>query len=306
MIAESDEIERSRSDEMKLYLDSMEELYENSQLQNLELYDIASQLTNSFRSVTPEAILEDSRIIKILRYSIAPSISQMKCGQTIGLKTVGNFENSKIDKSSRAFKGLMAAAGPLSAFFANRLDHSRFLWLKENLDPDGLALATEFARKWTCSISSDQNAQTNYRNWRRNFQELRIENELVSLGYRKSSFSGVLHSYTDLSIGEYTREVRVMGKTRQKADLVVRSKHNHPGRLYLIEAKAVGVEIDSTKRIKECCDKANDWRSSIKLNSPGVIAVIGGYFTSVGLNSLRLSNVTPLWEHRINSLGILL
>ena len=120
----------------------------------------------------------------------------------------------------------------------------------------------------------------------------------------KSSFSGIIREHTDINLGEYTQELRVKGRTLQKADLIVRSKVD--GKLVLIEAKAVGVEIDSTKRIKECCDKANDWRSSKHLKSPTVVAVIAGFFGKSGIENLGASKVKVVWEHRLSDLkGIL-
>lgn len=69
------DLKRSREHEMRTYLDSMRAMYENALQQNGELYDIARIVTKDFRKITAEAIASDSRIIKILRYAIAPSIS---------------------------------------------------------------------------------------------------------------------------------------------------------------------------------------------------------------------------------------
>ena len=43
--------------------------------------------------INSKSILSDSRIIKILRYSICPSISQMKFGQFFGINSIEKFEN---------------------------------------------------------------------------------------------------------------------------------------------------------------------------------------------------------------------
>lgn len=69
-----------------------------------------------------------------------------------------------------------------------------------------------------------------------------------------------------------------------------------------MEAKAVGVEIDATKRIKECCDKANDWGAGPKLQSPAIVAVIAGFFTESNLANLSASGVHIVWEHRLSGL----
>ena len=295
------DIKQSREHEMHVYLDSMRSMYENALLQNGEIYDIAVALTDDFKRITAEAILEDSRIIKVLRYAMAPSISQMKFGQFFRLTSIGKYENDRLSPGTARHDSLVTNACEIAEFATVNLDRTRFVWVEEDVSDSGRALATEYAKKWTCSIAADQNAQTKYRNWRKDLQEHAVASAIVDLGYIRSSFAGIVSQDTDISIGEYTQEVRVKGRTRQKADLVVRRKKDK--KLVLIEAKAVGVEIDSTKRIKECCDKANDWRSSASLNSPEVVVVIAGFFNSTGIHNLKASGVQVIWEHRLTDLA---
>ena len=291
----------SREYEMKTYLASLKSMYENSVLQNGERYDIACELTNDFCNITAKSILEDSRIIKTFRYAMAPSISQMKFGQFFGLNSIGNFENDKISSTTKKYEQLKAIATEIARFTNANIDESRFMWRKNKTSLTDLKLAKEYAKKWTCSIAADQNAQTRYRNWRKDQQEHAIASQLVELGYVKSTFSGIVTKYSDISLGEFTQELKVKGRTTQKADVIVRSKKTR--KLLLIEAKAVGVEIDSTKRIKECCDKANDWGSSKDLKKPLVISAIAGFFTEKGIANLRASGIQVVWEHRLKDLA---
>lgn len=299
------DISHSRVQEMRVYLDSMKNIYKNALLQNGEVYDVAAALTQSFRTITPKSILADSRIIKILRYAIAPSISQMKLGQIFNIPSIGPFENDKIAQGTAKYRTLKTIASEIALFTKERLDRQRFPWLDSDkggvIDTD---LAQKYAKNWTCSIAADQNAQTKFRNWRKCIQEHAVASELVKIGYTRSTYTGIISEQTDVNLGEYTQEMRVLGRTKQKADLVARSKSTK--RLVLIEAKAVGVEIDSTKRIKECCDKASDWRSSKVLNQPVVIAVIGGFFNLTGIDTLRASKIEIIWEHRLSDLRRLL
>ena len=297
------DIARSREYEMRVYLDSMKNMYENALVQNGEIYDIAAQSTDNFRFISERAILADSRIIKILRYAIAPSISQMKFGQFFGIASIDAFENDRISPSSGKYRTLKSLAPRIARFAVRNLDRHRFLWIDRRFKGQ-VALAQTYAKSWTCSIAADQNAQTKYRNWRRELQEQAIAAFLVARGYTKSSFTGIVSKRTDINLGEYTQEIRVQGRTRQKADLAVRSKRTK--RLVLIEAKAVGVEIDATKRIKECCDKAGDWQSAPPLDAPDVVAVIAGFFNPTGLANLRASKIHVVWEHRLADLGKLL
>lgn len=300
----ADDLQQSRECEMQAYLSSMQTIYDRVLQQNSEIYDITAQLTRNFAEITPDAILADSRIVKILRYAIAPSISQMKFGQLLGLKSLTDYESDTLHPGTAKYRQLSKIAPKLAQFVTENLDHSRFLWLVEELTPQANPLALHYARQWTCSMAADQNAQTQYRNWRKNIQEHAIASTLIELGYTQSDFSGIVNDQSDIKIGEYTQERKVRGRTIQKADLVVRSRRNQ--QLVLIEAKAVGVEIDSTKRIKECCDKANDWRSAKSLKNPIIIAVIAGFFTSTGIENLQKSQIQIVWEHRLDDLAAIL
>ena len=297
-MAIEDDIAQSREYEMRMYVNSMKAMYENALEQNGELYDIAFDLTKAFSNISGKAVLADSRVIKAFRYAVAPSISQMKFGQFFGLTSIDRFENDKVSEGTAKYRDLGKIADKIAIFATKNLDRRRFIWLANNkLKSD---LAFDYAKKWTCSIAADQNAQTAYRNWRKAQQEQAIVAKLVSLGYVKSGYSGVIESQTDINIGEYTQEIKVKGRTIQKADVVFRSKRLK--KLVLVEAKVVGVEIDATKRIKECCDKANDWASGKKLQSPEVIAVIAGFFTSRNIANLEASRVHVVWEHRLSGI----
>lgn len=297
MAIDSD-IAKSREFEMHTYLASMRAMYENAVAQNGDIYDIAFELTKGFSQISEAAILDDSRIIKSLRYAVAPTISQMKFGQIFGLNSIDKFENDKVSKGTAKHKELSRIAAKIAQFATCNLDQSRFVWLYNKALYS--SLAHSYAKNWTCSLAADQNAQTAYRTWRKEQQEQAIVAKLIALGYVKSGYSGVIEKHTDINIGEYTKEIRVKGRTVQKADVVFRSKSSK--KLVLVEAKAVGVEIDATKRIKECCDKANDWASAPELCSPEIVSVIAGFFTATNLANLRASHVHVVWEHDLSGL----
>jgi hypothetical protein len=291
-------LKQSRDFEMATYLSSLKAMYTNALLQNSELYDIAFELTGGFASIDEGAILADSRIIRILRYSIAPSISQMKFGQFFELQSTVKFEEVKLIPGSASHDRLKEIAPKLAEFVQDNLDYSRFAWINDA--SMGTPLAHQYAKRWTCSIAADQNAQTAYRNWRKELQEDSVRAKLISMGYTQSPFTGTVTAKTDIGIGEYIRERKVKGSTTQKADFAFRSKTSQ--KLVLVEAKAVGVELDATKRIKECCDKAHDWALAPQLDAPTVVAVIAGFFTPTNIQNLTASNVKVIWEHDLDAL----
>lgn len=294
-----DDISISRETEKRAYFTAMKEMYRDALRQNNDIYEIAFALTDEFKEITAESILKDPRIIRILRYSVAPSISQMKFGQMLGIPSVDKFERIGNPVADCASESLNSVAEEMARFFRENLDEQRFPWIANSRQRDSNSFL--FARNWTCALAADQNAQTNYRNWRRSQQELAISSQLVTFGYKMSDFKGVVLRQSDIPVGEYTKEVKVRGRTIQKADIVIRSKKTDG--LVLIEAKTVGVEIDATKRIKECCDKASDWKSSAELANPNVAAVIAGFFSERNIENLRKSEVQVVWEHRLQDLG---
>jgi hypothetical protein len=291
----------SRELEEKIYLSAMSDMYKDALKKNIEIYECASKLTKSFTNIDQHSIVSDSRIIKILRYAISPSISQMKFGQFFGLNSIDVLENRKITGGS-SLAILQKLAPEIANFINENIDSSRFFWR------DDITKITDeaerYAKMWTCSISADQNAQTAYRNWRKERQENAIKQKLFSFEYNISEFKGVLSKLDDLRVGEFTTETRVKGRTRQKADVVCRSRRS--GQLILIEAKAVGVELDATKRIKECCDKASDWRSASELGAPTVVSVIAGFFNETNIGNLQASDIHIMWEHDLNEMRKLL
>lgn len=295
MTLEAD-IAQSRDFEMRTFLQSMRAMYETALLQNDEVYDTAYKLTEGFKRINAAAILADSRIIKTLRYCVAPSISQMKFGQLFGRNTIEDLERSKLTEHTLKHKELSLIAHEIARFASENIDKKRFCWITDNCEAP--EIAKKYAKMWTCSLAADQNAQTTYRNWRKEQQERAVIDHLVQTGYVKSAFRGIVENQTDIDIGEYTQEIKVKGRTIQKADVVFRSKKTR--KLVLLEAKAVGVELDAVKRIKECCDKANDWTSSAKLGTPDIVAVIAGFFTASNIANLQASNIFVVWEHRLS------
>lgn len=286
----------SRDAEIVLYLTAMENLYNIAFTENRLIYDTASTITNDFQHISACSILSHPEIIKILRYSIAPSISQMKFGQLFGIASIDKFEKRSLSLAAK--KQLSCIAPKIAEFITTNIDKHRFIWLadysRSNND------VKEFAKRWTCSIAADQNAQTAFRNWRKEKQERSIKDKLLNSGYVQATYRGVIEKLDDLKVGEFTTEIRVRGRTRQKADAVCRSRRS--GQLVLIEAKAVGVELDATKRIKECCDKASDWRSSSSLGTPQIVSVIAGFFNETNIENLEASQIHIVWEHDLNRL----
>lgn len=296
LIVNSQDILDSEKFETQLFFKMAKELYSTCAMQSEDLFQTALKLTDEFSAITPAAILSDSRIIKILRYSMLPVISQMKLGQLVGLNTTSDFEDKHAEENSTNYKKLEKIAPRLCALFNEYLDMQRFLWLSTELDKPRKRMALEYAKNWTCSLISNQNSNTLFRNWRKELQETTAVEQLVRAGYSSIPKRKQISSIEDLLPGQFPRECRVHGVNVQKADIVIRLKKSK--KLLLIEAKAIGVRIDAFKRVKECREKFNDWRQAFGRNGAVYGALLSGFIPESECRSINDDGGLVFWEHK--------
>lgn len=285
-------IRKAEENEIRIFFEKAREFYNTTAKQGEELYNIASDLTNDFADLNEKTIVEDPRIIKILRFLSIPVFSQMKLGQFIGISSTGDFENGR--------KIPLAKARDIIAIVKPNIDYSRLIWLNTKLkDDDQMKLAKDYAKSWTCSLIANQNSLTVFRNWRKEIQENHIVEAILSASYSKSSRKGMIKNITDVLPGEFLSETKIEGRSVQKADFVVRLKTS--SKLLMIEAKAVGVKIDAYKRLKEIRDKGNDWGASL---GPGIIVgtVLGGFIPLTEVENLLKTGIKVYWEHDLAEL----
>ena len=294
----AEELKLSEEFETDIFFRMAQRLYADCATQCENLFDITMAATNGFTTITPEIILSDSRIIKVLRYCMLPVISQMKLGQLVGIDTTGVFEES-IVSSAVQIRKLQAAAPRLCELFSEYMDSQRFIWLQTRLSDEQYSLAVEYAKRWTCSLIANQNSNTAFRNWRKELQESSAVQQAVEAGYTSVVTRRIITSANDLLPGQYSRECRIQGRNVQKADIVVRLKRSR--KMLLIEAKAIGVRIDAFKRIKECREKFDDWKQTFG-NQIEVGVVLSGFMPEREVQSLLDEGALVFWEHKENDL----
>src|SRR5947209_4155111 len=90
------EMARSEADEERTYKDLTLALFRDLQAPLKTLYDEMSAATAHLTALTPRAIQNNPRIIKILRYCLAPAISQMRLGQIIEMDSTEGFEERRM------------------------------------------------------------------------------------------------------------------------------------------------------------------------------------------------------------------
>ncbi|MBP5227279.1 MAG: XamI family restriction endonuclease [Kiritimatiellae bacterium] len=284
----------SEAFETEIFFKMARQLYQDCSTQCEDLFDIAMEKTDGFAHITPKVILEDSRVIKVLRYCMLPVISQMKLGQLVDLPSTKDFEDARIEKGA-LFMKLERVASKMCNLFVKYLDVQRFLWHQTNVTRKQYALAVEYAKRWTCSLIANQNSSTAFRNWRKELQETAAVNQIVKAGYVSVPTRRIITRTDDILPGQFSRECRVKGRNVQKADIAVRLKRTH--KLLLIEAKAIGVRIDAFKRIKECREKFNDWKQTFG-NQIEVGVVLSGFIPAREYQSLVDEGAHVFWEHR--------
>ena len=75
-------------------------------------------------------------------------------------------------------------------------------------------------------------------------------------------------------------------------------------KLYCIEAKAVGIRIDSAKRLKELNDKFTDWGGAKPKLDIVTLGVCAGFFNPLELiATIRVRGIPIFFEHDLAPLG---
>lgn len=282
---------RSERVEVRLFFRKAREFYNTASREGEELYDIAFDLTHEFRKIYPIIIKENPRITKILRYLLVPAISQMKLGQMVGISSTASIENgSPLDAS---------LANKLGAVLRPNLDRSRFVWQQTRMNSPQRELAKRYAKKWTVSLMANQNATTDFRNWRRDLQENKVERAIMDASYRLLPQRPVIRNIQTLPPGTFVKESKVGRRSPQKADFIIRFKDGR--RIVALEAKAIGVKIDAYKRVKEVRDKAAAWHR-IFGNAVQTVAVIAGFIPVDQVQTLVNSQIPFFWEHDLKPL----
>ena len=177
------ELELAEKYETEVFFKMANQLYSDCAVQCETLFDIAMDKTEGFKSITPEVLQEDGRIIKILRYCVIPTISQMKLGQLVGIDSTADFEESCSLTRFRE-EQLRKIVPKLCEIFIKNLDSQRFLWNQAILTKSNYEIAVAYAKKWTCSLIANQNSGTAFRNWRKERQESKAANEIIEAGYK--------------------------------------------------------------------------------------------------------------------------
>jgi hypothetical protein len=303
--------------EEQMYLSLTLDLLDQLQTPLRDLYSTMFTATHGLRAISAEAIQANPHIVKMLRYTTAPTISQMRLGQIAGLGTTLGFEEKGITPS-------FEQAERLARWFREHLDRQRFPWNDPTASPLSAAelrVAERYAMLWTVSLISNQNTATAYRTRRKQLQEAAIAQALEYAGLSeqrrlslptnrrrtsrgalatpKPPRQGGISSADDIQPGHFVREQKILFGKRQKADLTAR-----PGasdQLICVEAKAVGIRIDSTKRLKELNDKHTDWiGSGLSIAAVGVCA---GFFNDIELiATVRGRGIPVFWEHNLDQL----
>jgi hypothetical protein len=298
-----------------LTLDLFREIQEPLKL----LYDQTVIVSNHFASITPAILRNTPAIIKTLRYCLAPVISQMRLGQLIGLGTTESFEEKGVIPTCEQAKGL-------ALWFNDHLDRDRFQWLsRPHMSAAERRIAEIYAKLWTVSLQSNQNTATKYRNQRKDRQENAIATALQDMGLKFQIKLGVppqprkrrkpgdpphpklprrpggIQSVDDVHPGHYVKEKKILGGSQKKQKSDVTARPSKEPMLFCIEAKAVGIKLDSTKRLKELNDKYTDWMGSGLPITP--VGVVAGMFSDTELvATIKRRRIPIFFEHDLGEL----
>jgi len=284
-----DLVRESQQLEEDIFLDQIREFYDTELQRHKELYDFVADQTNNFRDFDAEIIREEPRVVKILRYLVKPPISQMKFGQFNGVGSTTNYEDEDPSTPNKD------VAQQMADFMQSNMDERKVPWIYRDVDVDD---CIDVSRDWTCDIIAQSEANTRYRNWRKDIQEDMIAEAMKDAGLRRVSRSSTISDIDDIPARSFVSETKVACPgDEQKADFVARPAEDE---LLFLEAKAIGVKIDSYKRIKEIRNKESDWRSGFPNARVG--AAVAGWIPASQIETLLGDDIGVFWEHRLDSL----
>ncbi|MDR5657737.1 XamI family restriction endonuclease [Halodesulfurarchaeum sp. HSR-GB] len=284
-----DLVTKSQQLEEEIFLNQIREFYDTELERHKELYDFVADQTNNFRDFDAEIIRKEPRVVKILRYLVKPPISQMKFGQFNGVGSTTNYEGEDPSTPNKDIAQQMAD------FMQTNMDERKVPWIYRDVDVDDWI---DYSRDWTCDIIAQSEAKTRYRNWRKDIQEEKVAEAMKEAGLQRVSRSSTISDIDDIPASSFVSETKVAGPgDDQKADFVARPAKEE---MLFLEAKAIGVKIDSYKRIKEIRNKESDWRSGFPNARVG--AALAGWIPASQIETLRGDDIEVFWEHRLGSL----
>lgn len=284
-----DVVAESQQREGELFLNKIREFYEDELEKNKELYDFVADHTSNFEEFDAAIIREQPNVVKILRYLVKPPISQMKFGQFNGVGSTNNYEADDPTTPSKEI------AQEMADFMDRNIDERKVPWIYSDTTVDEWI---DVSRDWTCDIIAQSEAETRYRNWRKDVQEDMVAETMKDAGLQRVSRSSTISDMDDLPAGTFVSETKVACPgDDQKADFVARPARND---ILFLEAKAVGVKIDSYKRIKEIRNKESDWRAGFPDAKVG--AAIAGWIPTSQVETLQGDDIDVFWDHRIDTL----
>lgn len=284
-----DLVRESQQLEEDIFLNQIREFYDIELERHKELYDFVADQTNNFRDFDAEIIREEPRVVKILRYLVKPPISQMKFGQFNGVGSTTNYEDEDPSTPNKD------VAQQMADFMQSNMDERKVPWIYRDVDVDEWI---DVSRDWTCDIIAQSEANTRYRNWRKDVQEDRVAEAMKEAGLRRVSRSSTISDIDNIPARSFVSETKVACPgDDQKADFVARPAKDE---LLFLEAKAIGVKIDSYKRIKEIRNKESDWRSGFPNARVG--AAVAGWIPASQIETLLGDDIEVFWEHRLDSL----
>jgi hypothetical protein len=286
----ADVVEESQRLEEDIFLNQIREFYEEELETNKQLYDFVAERTDNFATFNASIIRDEPNVVKVLRYLVKPPISQMKFGQFNGVGSTNNYESE--DPSTPTKQTAQAMAD----FMEQNIDERKVPWLfNEDVNAENWL---EVSRDWTCDIIAQSEANTRYRNWRKDVQEEKVAKAMEEVGLSRVSYSSTVSDINDIPIESFIPETKVACPgDDQKADFTARPNKND---IVFIEAKAVGVKIDSYKRVKEIRNKKSDWQAGFP--NSHVWAAVSGWIPESQIETLFEDDIDVWWEHRLDTM----
>jgi XamI restriction endonuclease len=233
---------------------------------------------------TAVAILTDRKLREAFRYISGPPISEDD------LKVV-----AEAALSASRIKADAEMVGRIVEVVLSGLDRRRFPWIAESREP------TEAERNAavlaSAALLAMRKLETSRRSDEKNKQENRVENALLSIGFKRVPSRPVATLAQSPRRGEFCRE-SMLGN--RKADFILGLWDR---RIMAIECKVSNSSTNSVKRLNnDAAVKAQTWRKDFGERNVVPTAVLSGVYKLHNLEDAQRRGLHLFWAHDLQKM----
>jgi hypothetical protein len=231
------------------------------------------------------SVLGDEKLLEAFRYLAGPPISR---DDLMTVAEVSSLNKKKLLADPELVKRIIA-----TAFTA--LDRRRFAWIADNRDPTECERTAAVIA--SAALIATQRLGTERRHEGKRSQEARVEDALLTAGFRKVPTRTIAALPSAPNVGEFCGE-SMLGTG--KADFTIRLWDQ---RVMALECKVSNSALNSVKRLNhDAAAKAEAWRRDFGETQIVPAAVVSGVFKLNKLQEAQRRGLSIFWAHDLDAM----